>query len=69
MFESYGQNTRDLYDNIIDQIKNGPETMQNKRAISRINNIFDEYAGVTIGERGFQAPEGMSFQIYRNSRA
>ena len=59
VFESYGQNIRDLYDNIIDQINQGPETMKNKRGISRINSIFDEYAGIAIGERGFPPPEGI----------
>ena len=57
--KAYGQNTRDLYDNIIDQVNHGPETMQSKQGISRINNIFDEYARITIGDRGFKAPEGI----------
>ena len=59
VFESNGPNTRDLYDNIIDQINQGPETMKQKRGISGINNIFDEYAGITIEDRGFQPPEGI----------
>ena len=59
VFKAYGPNTRDLYDNIIDQIKHGPETMQSKQSIPRINNIFDEYAGVTIEDTGFQPPEGI----------
>ena len=59
VFKAYGSNTRDLYDIIIDQINHGPETMQSKQGISRINNIFDEYAGIAIGDRGFKAPEGI----------
>ena len=47
-----------VYDNIIDQINHGPEIMQRKQGISRIN-IFDEYAGITIEDRGFQPPEGI----------
>ena len=33
--------------------------MQQKQGISRINNIFGEYAGIPIEDRGFQAPEGI----------
>ena len=52
-------NTRDLYDNIIERINRAPETMQQKQGISRISNIFNEYAGITIADRGFQPPEGI----------
>ena len=50
-FEAYGDNAPDLYDNIIDQINKSPETMKSKRGHSRINNIFNEYAGTTLEER------------------
>ena len=36
-----------------------PLRLQQKQHISRINNIFDEYAGITIEDRGFQPPEGI----------
>ena len=38
--------------------------MKQKRGISRTNNIFDVYAGTTIGERGFQPPEGI--QLFKS---
>ena len=58
-FAAYGDNARDLYDNIIDQINKSPEIMNNKRGYSKINNIFDECAGITIGGRGFMPPPGV----------
>ena len=33
--------------------------MQSKQGIARINNIFGEYAGIAIGDRGSKAPEGI----------
>ena len=63
-FENYGDNFRDLYDNIIERINNEPTTMRSKHGLSRISNIFDEYAGITIAERGFQAPEGI--KVFKN---
>ena len=57
--KNYGDNYRDLYDNIIEKINNDPTTIRSKHGLSRINNTFDEYAGVSIAERGFQAPEGI----------
>ena len=59
VFTAYGPNTRDLYYNIIDQINHGPEILQSKQGISRINNIFCENAGIAIGDRGFKTPEGI----------
>ena len=44
-FGNYGENLRDLYDNIIMMINAEPSNMRAKHGISRINNIFDEYAG------------------------
>ena len=38
--------------------------MRAKHGISKINNIFDEYAGIAIAERGFQAPEGT--KVFKN---
>ena len=58
VFEAYGENTRDLYDNI-DQINKSLETMKNKRSLTRINNIFNEYAGTTLEEREFMPPPGV----------
>ena len=57
-FAAYGGHTRDLYDNIIDQVNNSPETMKTKRGITKINNIFDEYAGIPLAEREFKPPPG-----------
>ena len=36
-----------------------PLRLQKKQGITRISNIFDEYAGTSIEDRGFQAPEGI----------
>ena len=57
---AYGNNTRDLYDNIIDQINNSPEIMKSKRGYSRINNIFNEHVGTTPEEREFMPPPGVN---------
>ena len=38
--------------------------LRSKHGISKISNFFDEYAGATITERGFQAPEGI--KVYKN---
>ena len=59
VFKNYGDNYRDLYDNIIERINNDPTTIRSKHGLSRISNIFDEYAGISIADRGFQAPEGI----------
>ena len=59
VFKDYGFNYRDLYDNIIERINRAPETTQKKQGITRISDIFDEYAGISIEDRGFQAPEGI----------
>ena len=64
VFANCGDNLRDLYDNIIVRINNEPKTMRSKHGLSRISNIFDEYAGITISERGFQAPEGI--KVFKN---
>ena len=57
IFEKCGDNFRDLYDNIIVRINNDPTTVRSKHGISRISNIFDEFAGITIadipGTRGY----------------
>ena len=45
-FESYGDNLRDLYDGIIVTINDEPGIMKSKHDVSKINNIFDEYAGI-----------------------
>ena len=58
-FESYGDNLRDLYDGIIVTINEEPEIMRTKHGVSRINNIFDEYAGIAPDKRTFAAPEGI----------
>ena len=64
VFKDYGSNYRDLYDNIIERVNNDPKTMQAKHGISRVSNIFDEYAGISIADRGFQAPEGV--KVFKN---
>ena len=58
-FEAYGDNARDLYDNIIDQINKSLETMKSKRGYSRINHNFNGYAGTTLEEREFMPPPGV----------
>ena len=58
-FTNYGENLRDLYDNIIVMINAEPSTVRSKHGISRISNIFDEYSGIAPNEREFQAPEGI----------
>ena len=52
-FENYGDNLRDL------SINEEPELMRTKHGVSRINNIFDEYAGIAPDKRTFAAPEGI----------
>ena len=59
VFKDYGSNYRGLYDNNIERINRAPEIMKQKQSISKINTIFDEYAGISIEDRGFQAPEGI----------
>jgi len=58
-FESYGDNLRDLYDGIIVAINDEPGIMKSKHDASRINNIFDEYAGIAPNQRAYDAPEGV----------
>ena len=58
-FTNYGENPRDLYDNIIAMINAEPSTVRSEHGISIINNIFDEYSGIALNEREFQAPEGI----------
>ena len=58
-FENYGENLQDLYDNITMMINAEPSHVRSKHGISRINNIFDEYAGIALDQREFQAPEGI----------
>ena len=63
-FENYGDNLRDLYDNIIAMINAEPSAVKPKHNISKMNNIFDEYAGIAIEERAFQATEGI--KVFKN---
>ena len=58
-FENYGDNLRDLYDNIIVSVNAEPDIVRAKHGVSRINNIFDEYAGIAPDQRSFFAPEGI----------
>ena len=44
-FGNYGENLRDLYDNIIMMINAEPSDVRAKHGISRVNDIFGEYAG------------------------
>ena len=55
-FRTYGDNVRDLYDVIIEAVNNEPATMQRKHSVSRINNIFDVYAGIAPEQRAYKAP-------------
>ena len=54
--EAYGDNWRELYDSVIDAVNDNPEIMTNKHNQSRINNIFDDYAGIAPEQRAFTAP-------------
>ena len=63
-FANYGENLRDLYDNIIVMINAEPSIVRSKHGISKSSNIFDEYAGIAIDEREFQAPEGV--KVFKN---
>ena len=58
-FEGYGDNLRELYDGIIEAINNNPETLKSKHDASRINNIFDDYAGIAPNQRAYDAPAGI----------
>ena len=58
-FENYGDNLRDLYDNIIVSVNAEPDIVRAKHGVSRINNIFDEYAGIAPDKRAYDAPEGI----------
>ena len=58
-FENYGDNLRDLYDNIIMMINAEPSNVRAKHGISRVSDIFDEYAGIAPDQRAFYAPEGI----------
>ena len=61
-FANYGENLRDLYDNIIVMINAEPSTVRSRHGISRLNNIFDDYSGIALNQREFQAPEGKVFK-------
>ena len=54
-FESYGDNLRELYDGIIVTINDEPGIMKSKHDASRINTIFDEYAGIAPDRRAYDA--------------
>ena len=58
-FEGYKDNLRELYDGIIEAINNNPETLKSKHDASRINNIFDDYAGIAPNQRAYDAPAGI----------
>ena len=59
VFDAYGDNHRDLYDNIIHAINKSPDTMITMRKYSRTNNIFNEHAGIILSEREFTPPPGV----------
>lgn len=59
VFDAYGDNVGDLYDNIIHPINANPDHMKIKRPYTRINNIFNEYAGINLENRAFEAPQGV----------
>ena len=55
-FDSYGDNLRDLYDGIIEAVNNEPGIMNAKHGVAKINNIFDDYAGIAPDQRAYDAP-------------
>ena len=55
-FKNYGNNLRDLYDHIITMVNAEPSNVRTKHGISRVINIFDEYAGIAPDQRQFLAP-------------
>ena len=59
VFEAYGDNVRDQYDNIIHSIHENPDHTKTKRYYPRINNIFNEHAGISLDNRAFEAPPGV----------
>ena len=65
-FVNYGDNLRDLYDNITAMINAEPTAVKSKHTISKMNNIFDAYAGIAIDERAFRATEGI--KVFKNIR-
>ena len=60
VFKDYGSNYRDLYDNIIER--------KQKQGISRISDIFDEYAGISIEDGVPGARRHKSIQVYTTSQ-
>ena len=43
-----------------------PANVRAKHGVSRVNNIFDEYAGIAPDQRAFFAPEGIkAFKKHR----
>ena len=58
-FEAYGDNVRDLYDNIIHSINENPVHMKTKRPYTRINSVFNEHAGISLENRAFEALPGV----------
>ena len=54
LFDAYG----DLYDKIIHSANENPSHMKTKRPYTRLNNIFNECAGINLENRAFEAPPG-----------
>ena len=54
-FDKYGDNVRDLYDVIITMINAEPSTVKSTHNISKMNDIFDEFAGIAIEERSYKS--------------
>ena len=63
-FVNYGDNVRDLYGVIIAMINAEPSAVKSKHDISKMSNIFDEFAGIAIEERSFKAQEGI--KVFKN---
>ena len=63
-FVAYGDNFRELHDTIIYSINSEPGIMQHKHGLSRINNIFDDYAGIAPEQRAFTAPADL--KVFRH---
>ena len=56
---TYAGKERDLYDVIIWTINSEPGIMKTKRNYKRMDNIFNEYAGMTIDKRMCNPPSGV----------
>ena len=71
-FATYAGKERDLYDMIIWTINSEPaiaERMKNKRKLRKTDNLFTEYAGITIDQRMYNPPAGVKIFIRLSDRS